>query len=99
MDPVRIPESPDPRPVGDSLFIPFEGFDPRVEQGHGTADFNLAVEIPPQKTIHEAKLYLFNTPELVGRIIEYREYGIAEIQKDVAVYAYLTSWKEKGYEF
>jgi hypothetical protein len=35
----------------------------------------------------------------VGRIIEYREYGIAEIQKDVAVYAYLTSWKEKGYEF
>lgn len=93
MDPIRVPENPDPLPRGESVFIPFEGFNPRVENGQGKADFNLAIDLPPKSTIHEAKTYVMNNRALASRVIEYREYSIEEIQNDPAVYGYLTVWE------
>lgn len=95
MDPIRISPTADPLPRGPSYFIPFEGTNPRIESDQGKADFELAVDLPPQATLHEARVYIMNNRELAGRIIEYREYSMIEIQNDPVVYAYLTKWKEK----
>lgn len=80
---------PDPKPVGNSLFIPFEGFNPRVENGQGKASFRLAVDLSPLPDIHAARLVVMNNPALASRIIEYREYSSAEIQSNPEIRAYV----------
>lgn len=89
MDPIRISESPDPLPRGSSLFLPFEGFNARVEAGQGKADFTLALDLPPMKTIQHARLYLMNNRALATRIIEYREFGEDEVKRNSQFMQYL----------
>lgn len=78
MDPVRIPGLSE-KPTGLHKFIPFEGFNPRIENGKGTADFKITTDLPAFELKEEIHLYLMNHPNLHGRVIEYREYTIEEI--------------------
>lgn len=94
MDPVYIAPNPDANPVGRSVFIPFEGFNPRIHvfaSGHrqGQADFKLAADLPPMNTIHDAKLYIMNNRFIGHRIIEYREYSYEELARMPELLAYL----------
>jgi hypothetical protein len=79
VDPIRVSQSPDPLPRGPSVFLPFEGFNARVVAGKGIAEFKLALDLPPMRTIHHARIYMMNNPALARRIIEYREFAEKEI--------------------
>lgn len=89
MDPVRVPETPDPLPRGSSLFIPFDCFN---IQPNGSSDQRIALDLPPKKTHHEAKIYVTNV-RLMGRAINYTEYSDAEILKSPQLMNYLALWK------
>lgn len=89
MDPVRISESPDSLPRGPSLFIPFECFNIKANGAH---DQRLALDLPPKKTHHEAKIFVTNA-RMVGRAINYTEYSNAEIVKNAELMSYLGIWK------
>lgn len=89
MDPVRVPEAPDPLPRGPSLFIPFEAYN--FTEG-GKYDQKLATDLPPQKTWHEAKTFIANA-RLTNRRLSYIEYSHSEILKDPTLMSYLGIWK------
>lgn len=86
MDPIRVPESPDPLPRGDSVFIPFECYNIKTD---GSSDSKIAFDLPPLKTIHLARLYLMNNRKLAGRAIDYREFGVDEIKRDRELMHYM----------
>jgi hypothetical protein len=86
---IRIDTSPDPLPRGPSLFLPFEGSNARIENGQGKADFKLALDLPPMKTIHHARIYMMNNRALATRIIEYREFGESEVKSNPEFMRYL----------
>jgi hypothetical protein len=87
MDPIRIPESPDPLPVGDSVFIPYECYNIHP---NGTHDSKLALDLPPMKTLHHARIYLMNNRALAGkRAIDYREFSKREILGSPELMQYL----------
>lgn len=78
MDPIRIPESFDSLPRGDSVFIPFECYNICP---NGTHDSKIALDLPPMKTLHHARIYLMNNQTLAGkRAIDYREFGADEVK-------------------
>lgn len=89
MDPVRIPETPDPLPRGPSLFIPFDAFNFRED---GTYDQRLASDLPPQKTHQAAKSFVANS-RITDRKFSYIEYSNAEIVKNPTLMSYLGIWK------
>lgn len=89
MDPIRVLNRPDPLPRGPSQFIPFEGFNERIENGVGKADFQLAVDLPPMPTIDAARFNLMNNLLLASRIIEYREFSNKEIQASPVLMQYM----------
>jgi hypothetical protein len=93
-----VPEkNPDPKPVGSSLFIPFEGFNPRTNKdGQGEADFRIALDIPPQTDIHSAKVFMMNDPICQNRIIEFREYSEKEVKSDALIQAYIAQHRSTG---
>ncbi len=93
MDPIRVSHRPDPLPRGPSVFLPFEGFNARVVKGQGVADFKLALDLPPMKTIHHARIYMMNNHTLARRIIEYREFGEGEITKSPEFMRYMSLHK------
>lgn len=86
MDPIRIPEGFDPLPKGESVFIPFDCYNIKTD---GTFDSKIAVDLPPMKTIHHARIYLMNNHLLAGkRAIDYREFSKTEVLKsrDLMIY-------------
>ena len=89
MDKIRVPLTADPLPRGRSYFIPFEGSNARVVKGQGIADFKVALDLPPMRSIQHARLYLMNNRSLATRIIEYREYGEDEIKKSLELMNYM----------
>lgn len=87
MDPIRIPESPDPLPRGPSVFIPFDCYDIKPD---GSFKSKLAHDLPPQRTIQHARIYLMNNRALAGkRAIDYREFSEDEIKKDRTLMMYM----------
>jgi len=87
MDPIRVPESDDPLPRGESVFIPYECYNIKE---NGSFDSKIALDLPPMKTIHHARIYLMNNRDLAGkRAIDYREYSADEIKKDRDLMIYL----------
>lgn len=91
MDPVRIPETPDPLPRGSSVFIPFECFN---IQTNGQHDKKLALDLPPKRTMHEARIYIANE-RLIGRSITFLEFSDSEIKKSIELMNYFGLWKGK----
>lgn len=89
MDPVRIPETPDPLPRGPSLFIPYDCFN---IQKNGKHDTKLALDLPPQKTHHEAKVFI-TSQRLLGRAVNYVEYSVTEIMHNEEILRYMGLWK------
>lgn len=90
MDPIRVPLAVDPLPRGASYFIPFECFN---IQKTGESESRIALDLPPMRTLHEAKTYLMNNQSLAGRAIDYREYGRDE-RKSIEIIRYLELYKE-----
>lgn len=87
MDPIRVSESPDPLPRGPSVFIPFDCYNICP---NGTHDSKIALDLPPMRTIHHARIYLMNNRDLAGkRAIDYREFAENEIKKDPELMKYL----------
>lgn len=84
--PIRIDNSPDPLPRGPSLFIPFENTNIRKD---GSSDSKIAIDLPPMKTIHHARLYIMNNRALATRAIDYREYTEAEVKRSIEIMQYL----------
>ena len=81
MDPIRIirPANIPDSDSGDVLFIPFEGFNPRVINGVGQADWVLASDLPPFRERGGILEFLANEKSLTGRIIQYQEYPTWEV--------------------
>lgn len=87
MDPIRVSKSPDPLPLGPSVFIPFDCYNIKANGAH---DSKLAHDLPPMKTIHHARLYLMNNRTLAGkRAIEYREFSESEIKQSHDLMLYM----------
>lgn len=80
-DPIKLPEIHVDSSYRGGVFIPFEGSNPRVVNGKGTADFTLAIDLPPFQSQEAVRVYVIGNPLLSGRIIEYREYSYEEIEK------------------
>jgi hypothetical protein len=87
VDPIRVPKSFDPLPVGESVFIPFECFNIGLD---GSYSSKLAHDLPPMKTMHHARIYLMNNRALAGkRAIEYREFSEDEIKQSHDLMLYI----------
>lgn len=87
MDPIRISESPDPLPRGPSIFIPFDCINIKPDGSH---DSRLALDLPPMRTIHHARIYLMNNRDLAGkRAIDYREFSETEVKANSILMDYL----------
>jgi hypothetical protein len=92
MDPIRIDRTaspPSPPVSSETVYIPFEGFNPRICQGRSYADWKLAEDLPPFENRDLILEWLANKPALAGRIIEYREYTRAECGLSPELTAYL----------
>ena len=85
--PIRIDDSPDPLPRGLSIFIPYEAFNIRKD---GSSDSEIALDLPPMKTIQQARLYIMNNHLLASRAISYTEYGVDEAKKRKEIVSYLS---------
>lgn len=87
MDPIRISQSSDPLPRGRSIFIPFDCFNIKPDGSH---DSKLALDLPPMRTIHHARIYLMNNRALAGkRAIDYREFAESEVKKNQELMKYM----------
>lgn len=90
MDKVRVSPTSDPLPRGPSVFIPFECYN---IQPDGSSDSKIAIDLPPMKTIHMARMYILNNRALANRAIDYREYSEKEIKASVQLMTYFNFYK------
>lgn len=98
MDPIKIirpSHLAQSEPTG-VVFIPFEGFNPRIINGRGMADWKLAEDLPPFSRREGILEYMANRRDLARRIIEYREHTFPEVLMNLELKAYMENYKRKS---